>query len=116
MEGNLVLARALVVISTTELEKAILGILWAATAFKEGWINDVELYFFGPVEKLIADRESKLIDAINQYKALGKTPIACETVAKKLGITEKLQDVVDIGPVGKLIGELMDEGYIPLIY
>ncbi len=109
------MARSLVIVSTSEIDKAVLGVLWAATAFKEGWIDDVELYFFGPVEKLIAEGERRLIDAINQYKALGKTPIACERVADSLGIRDKLTRIVDVGPVGKLIGAMMDEGYIPLV-
>jgi len=110
------MVKVIVIISTSEVDKAVLGILWATAALREKWVEDLELMFFGPIEERIALGDRKILDAIEEYKSLGKTPLACRIVASSKGYLQLLSDKIKVGNVGQLIAEYMDKGYIPLVF
>lgn len=110
------MSKVLVIVSTAEIEKAALGVLWAAAAIKEGWVEDVELVFFGPIEEKIALGNETIMKAIDEYKKTGKKPMACERVARSHNYLELLSSRIDVGPVGELIGDYLSKGYIPLVF
>ena len=110
------MSKVLVIVSTAETEKAVLGILWAAAAVKEKWVDDLELVFFGPIEEKIALGNKTIMNAIEEYRKLGKKPVACERVARSHGYLESLSSRIEVGPVGKMIGEYIEKGYVPLVF
>ena len=110
------MVKVLVIVSTGEIDKAMLGILWATAALRDKWVEDVELVFFGPVEEKIALGDKKLLNAIEEYRKLGKIPVACRIVAKTKGYLELLSDKIRVGDVGKMIAEYISKGYIPLVF
>ncbi len=110
------MSKVLVVVSTSEMNKAVLGALWASAALKEGWAENVELMFFGPIEEKIALGDERLMKAIQEFRGLGKKPVACERVAKGGGYIDILSRRIDTGPVGEMIGEYIDKGYVPLVF
>ena len=110
------MVKVLVIVSTSEIDKAVLGVLWAVAALREKWVEDVEVVFFGPVEEKIAIGDKKLMNAIEELRRLGKTPIACRLVAKTKGYLEQLSDKIKVGNVGEIIAEYMNKGYIPLVF
>ena len=110
------MSKVLVIVSTSEYSKALLGVLWATATLKEKCASDVELVFFGPIEEKIAEGDEKLLEAIDDFKKLGKKPIACERVARANNYLDKLADKIDVGPVGELIGEYIGKGYVPLVF
>ncbi|MET1159794.1 MAG: hypothetical protein ABWW65_02425 [Thermoprotei archaeon] len=110
------MAKVLVIVSTSEIDKAVLGVLWATYALREKLVEDVELVFFGPIEEKIAIGDKKLMRAIEEFRKLGKTPVACRIVAKTQGYLEMLADKIKVGDVGRMIAEYINNGYIPLVF
>lgn len=109
--------KVLVIVSTGEIPKASLGIRWAAAAIRNGWVDDVEVVLFGPVEELVAKGEEQLIEPLAELVKLGKEPLACRRVADAQGITAELERRnVKTEYVGEIIAKLMAEGYVPLTF
>ena len=47
--------KVIVIISTAEREKALVGVMYATNVLKNKWLEDVKVFFFGPFEKLVAE-------------------------------------------------------------
>jgi hypothetical protein len=111
------MSKFLVVISTSERDKALLGLRWAIAALKNKWAEDVEVVFFGPIEKSIAEGDNDLLGLIKDLEGLGKEAVACIRVAEAEGIAEKISEKnVKLGRVGELIAKYVDNGFIPLVF
>ncbi|MET1128890.1 MAG: hypothetical protein ABWW70_06195 [Thermoproteota archaeon] len=111
------MAKVLVVVSTSEVEKASLGIRWAAAAVRNKWVDDVEVVFFGPVEEKIAEGDERLLGPLKELIELGKMPAACRRVAEMGGYVNKLAErQVKVEYVGELIAKYVKEGYVPLVF
>ncbi|BAA80568.2 conserved hypothetical protein [Aeropyrum pernix K1] len=110
------MVKALVIISSSDVDKALTGMLWATNALKRGWAEDVELIFFGPIEAEIARGNQRLLEAIAAYSQVKGTPLACKRVAEQGGFEEALKDKVRVEYVGAKIAELLGKGYTPLVF
>ncbi|ADC64570.1 protein of unknown function DUF1291 [Ferroglobus placidus DSM 10642] len=107
--------KLLVIISSGKeaKEKAKTGVLFAANSIKFGWAEKVEVVFFGASEEMLAEDEEfrqMVVDSFKDYK-----PLACRFIAESKGISDKL-DFVRVEYVGKIINELIDEGFVPLVF
>ncbi|MCE4623110.1 MAG: hypothetical protein F7B19_07365 [Desulfurococcales archaeon] len=110
------MARVLVIISSQSVEKALTGLMWATNAFKNRWVEDVEVIFFGPVERLIAEGNERLMHAIIEYSGIKGRPLACRRIAEKEGYEDKLEGKVNLVYVGSLIGNYLEENYVPMVF
>ena len=110
------MARVLVIISSDNLAKALTGLMWATNALKYGWVDDVEVIFFGPVERLIAEGNQELIKSILEYSRVKGRPLACKRIAEVEGYADKLEDKVEVVYVGSVIGKYINDGYTPLVF
>ncbi|WP_152878824.1 hypothetical protein [Thermococcus sp. 101 C5] len=107
--------KALVIISGAD-EKALVGFMWATNAIKHGWVEDVEVVLFGPIEKAVAEGDERFIPWIEKLNEFGKLPIACKRIAELEGFEVSLQKYVKVEYVGKIIAEYLEKGYVPMTF
>ncbi len=108
-------SKVMVIISTGEKEKALTGILYAANALKNNWLDDVQVFFFGPFEKLVTEDEEvqEKVAKLAQYNK----PTACRFLSDKSGVTEKLEGLgYDVEYVGSMVSEAIKDGYVPMVF
>ena len=108
--------KILVVISTSDKEKALAGLMYATNAKRYGWAEDVKLVFFGPFEKYIANGDRDVIKLVNMAKKLNLDSIACKKIAEDGGFYEKLKIHVETEYIGKYVSDLISKGYVPMIF
>lgn len=108
--------KALVIVSSESIGKALTGIMWATNALRHGWVDDVELVFFGPVERYIAEGEEKIVNAIYEYSQIKGKPLACRRIAELEGMVDKLEGKVNLVYVGSIIAGLLEKGYVPMVF
>lgn len=111
----------LVIISSGEEapDKALTGMMYAINARKNGWLENVNMIFFGPSEKMIsmAEGESQIALFLKQAQEAGITPVACRAISDGESITPKLQSLgFNVEYVGKMISDYIKEGYQVLTF
>ena len=111
----------LVIISSGEeaTDKALTGMMYAINAKKHKWLDDVNLMFFGPSEKMIAKAEpgSELSIFLKQAVELGLTPMACKAVSDGDGITTKLEGLgFNVEYVGLIVSSFIKKDYQVLTF
>lgn len=108
--------KVVVIVSSSDVNKAMTGLMWAINARKYKWVDDVRLIFFGPIEERIAKGDESILSALMEFQSLGGSPLACKRVAEVGGYLESLENRVRVEYVGKLISDLLQEGYTPLVF
>ena len=108
--------RILVIISTSDVDQALAGLMYATNALKYGWVEDVELIFFGPVERHIASGNKRIINAIMEFSKHKKKPLACKRIAELGGYIDKLEEKIETVYVGSKVSELIKKGYMPMVF
>ncbi|MCF6334747.1 MAG: hypothetical protein L3J12_03290 [Spirochaetales bacterium] len=108
--------RVVVVISTSDAEKAKAGLMYAVNSVTQGWMKKVELIFFGPAQSLLlSDIEIK--DYVIQFKEAKGKVTACKFIAEQDENVKEIASLgVDVEYVGSMISDLIKEGYTPLIW
>jgi hypothetical protein len=108
--------KLIVIIATGDVTKARTGLMYAVNTYKNEWMSDVEIFIFGPAQKLlISDQE--VLSYIYEFNALDKNIIACKAVADQDEITQQIADKnVKIDYVGKPISDYIKQGYIPMVW
>ena len=108
-------AKVVVILSTGEKEKAFTGIMYATNAQKNKWLDEVKVIFFGPFEDLVcadeevADFTAQLLDF--------EIPVACKRLSDNSGVSGRLRELgYHVDYVGKIISDLIAEGYVPMIF
>ena len=107
--------KALVIISTGEVEKALTGLMWATNALRFGWMEDVKVIFFGPSQKLLLadERVARFAAQIGE----AEKPVACKYISDRDGNSSQIEDKgVRVEYVGPIISNLIKEGYVPMVY
>ena len=108
--------KLLVIISTSDPEKAETGMMYAVNALRNGWMEEVKLFFFGPAEKLLI-QNTELQEYLEEYQAMNGTAIACEVIANREQIGPEISSLgVKVDPVGVTISRLLQEGYVPMVW
>lgn len=111
MDGKLV-----VIISTSDAEKARTGAMYAINALKHGWMAEVKIFFFGPAQNLLLE-DPELQNYMKEYEAMEESAVACKYIADR---DKKSNQICALGVkveyVGKLISDLIHEGYVPMVW
>lgn len=108
--------KVLVVISSGEeaMEKALTGMMYAINAKKNNWMDEVNLMFFGPSEKMIAHAEqgSQVSEFLKQAVDLGLTPVACRAISDRENITTELSGLgINVEYVGTTLSSFIKKDY-----
>jgi len=108
-------SKLLVILSTSEREKALTGLMYVKNALEENWIEDMQVIFFGPIENLIVEDEE--IKEYAETIADQTECIACKYLADRDEVSDDIGELgMDLDYVGSIISEYIKEGYIPMVW
>ena len=108
--------KVVVIISTGEAEKARTGVLYAVNALRQNWMESVALIFFGPAEALLLEN-SQLQAQVELFQEQRGEAVACQYIADNENLSSRLTALgVEVRYVGKLISDLIKEGYTPMVW
>ncbi|MGC8566393.1 MAG: hypothetical protein ACP5I6_02160 [Caldisphaera sp.] len=114
--------KALVIISSSDIDKALTGLLWATNALKYKWASDVKVIFFGPIEKELSLGNKRLLDALKNYNIVSnQKTVACKFIAEQNNFLNNLNLIssqmgIDVIYAGNKVAFLLSQGYIPLVF
>ncbi len=105
----------LVIIASGEREKVLTAIMYARNTANYGWLGDVKVMFFGPSENLLVEDEEVGLEAQNLSNLM--EPIACKFLSDRDEISPKIEELgVKVDYVGSKIADLINEGYVPMVW
>ncbi len=108
-------SKLLVIIATGEKGKALTGLMFAYNAIKNKWFTDIQVQFFGPFENLVIFDE-QVTSEVRKITEIGQV-LACKYISDRENISEKLESLgVSVEYVGPVITELINDGYIPMVW
>ena len=108
--------RIITIIATAESAKARTGVMYAANALKHGWLQDVELFFFGPAEDLLLE-DPDLQEMVREFQRQDRRPVACKFLSDRSGASEGLAELgLEVSYVGSQISDLIKQGYVPMVW
>lgn len=108
-------SKLLVVIATSDKEKALTGMMYAHKTLEEGWMDQVKVIFLGPAQRLLVEDEQigKLAGEIGAREQ----PIACKFISDRDGTTEKTEALgVKVDYVGTIISDFIKDGFVPMVF
>ena len=108
--------RLVVIIGTREPAKAEAGLMYATNALKHGWMEDVQLFFFGPAEDLLLE-DPDLQEMLREFHRQDRQAVACRFLSDRQGTSEGLAVLgLDVSYVGSQISDLIKDGYLPMVW
>ncbi len=108
-------SKLLVIVATSDKEKAQTALMYANNAIKRGWLDDVKVVYFGPSEKLVV--EDPIISDQARVIAEAGGSIACKYISDRDGVSEKFEELgVQVEYVGSIISDLIKDGYTPMVW
>lgn len=109
-------SKILVIISSSEKNKARTGAMYAVNALRNKWMDEVKLFFFGPAEKLLLSDE-ELRQTVEEFNAMKEQPVACKFIAEKENTDKQLSELgVSVEYVSKPISDFIKQGFVPLVW
>jgi hypothetical protein len=111
MDGKLV-----VIISTSDAEKARTGAMYAVNALKYGWMAEVKIFFFGPAQALLLE-DAELQNYVKEYQAMEESAVACKYISDRDNQSKQTCALgLKVEYVGKMISDLINEGFVPMVW
>ena len=108
--------KIVIIISTSDREKARTAAMYAKNALLQGWMEEVKIFFFGPAQKLLLE-DVELQKFVAEVSALEEIPIACEFISERDGNSMHLEEIgVEVEPVGHRISEYINDGFVPMVW
>lgn len=108
-------SKLLVIVATSDKEKAQTALMYAKNAMKRGWLDNVKVVYFGPSEKMIVE-DPILSDQAQDIAEAGGS-IACKYISDRDGVSEKIEKLgVQVEYVGNIVSDLIKDGYIPMVW
>ena len=109
-------SRIVVIISSSDAEKARTGLMYAINSLKHGWLEDVKIIFFGPAQDLLLE-DAEIQNYIKEYQAMEETAVACKYISDRDKKSEQLSEIgLQVEYVGKMISDYILDGYIPMVW
>ncbi len=107
----------LVVVATRDRDKILAAVMYATNAFKRGWVDNLDLVFFGPSEGVLASDVELLSRVVDMAGEAGLKVAACKAIADKGGFTSSLVEKgVDVFYVGEYVSKKIREGYRVMVW
>lgn len=108
--------KLLVVIGSSDVNKANTGMMYALNALKNKWMEDVKVVFFGPSEELLLENPD-LQNLLKEYQDIGGISSACKFISDRDELSSSINSLgVKVEFVGQLISNLVKEGYVPMVW
>jgi hypothetical protein len=107
--------KLLVIIASGDREKTLTALMYAKNTIKYGWIEDVQVSFFGPSENLLVN-DTDVTNSAAELAGLGR-PIACKFLSDRDRISERIEGMgIAVDYVGAIIADLIKDGYTPMVW
>ena len=111
MDGKLV-----VIISTADVQKARTGAMYGVNALKYGWVEEVKIFFFGPAQDLLLE-DTELQNYVKEYHAMEESAVACRFISDRDETSDQICELgIRVEYVGKMISDLINDGYVPMVW
>lgn len=108
-------SKLLIIIATGEKEKALTGLMYARNAIGREWLGDIKVVFFGPIERLMVNDED-VASMVKEVAAIGGG-VACKFISDRDAVSEGIEKLgVDVEYVGPLISDMINDGYVPMVW
>ncbi|MDA3938723.1 MAG: hypothetical protein PF693_05375 [Spirochaetia bacterium] len=108
--------KVVVIISTSEAEKARTGMMYAVNAVLNNWMADVKLIFFGPAQELLLE-DIVMKDFLIQFQQAEGKAVSCKFIVDRDEIDKETSALgVKSEYVGSMISDLIKDGYIPMVW
>ena len=108
--------KIVVIISTSDPEKALTGMMYAINTVKNRWMEEVKLFFFGPAGELLL-KDLALQQSLKDYHAINEAAVACKFLADRNKTGEQIAALgMKVEYVGKMISNLIKDGYTPMVW
>jgi hypothetical protein len=108
--------KILVIISSSDPGKARTGMMYAVNALKNLWMEEVRVFFFGPAQDLLLE-DTELQQLLQDYQTHEQTPVACKFLADRDGTAQPTAELgVRVEYIGKMISDLIKDGYVPMVW
>lgn len=108
--------KIIAIISTSETAKALTGMMYTVNALKNGWLEDAKMIIFGPAEQLIL-KDENIQNMLKEYQQSERNVVACKAIADREGLSEDIAGMgIQVDYVGKMISDLIKEGYTPMVW
>lgn len=115
LEGIEVSSKLLMIVATSDREKAQTALMYANNARKRGWFEDIKVVYFGPSERLVVE-DSIISDQAQEIAEAGGS-IACKYISDRDGVSEKFEKLgVQVEYVGSIISDLIKDGYTTMVW
>ena len=108
-------SKLLVIIATSDKDKASAGLMYTRNVLKHKWLEDVKVVFFGPSEQLVASDH----EVNNKAREIATMTdcFACKAVSDSRRVSENLAETgIKIEYVGPTISHLIKKGYVPMVW
>jgi len=108
--------KVIIVLSSSDREKIITGLMYATNALKHGWMNEVKVVIFGPSQRL-SPKNEEIQSYLKELISLNTTPLACKYIADQEGFSDKMAKLgLDVVYVGSVISDHIKQGFVPLVF
>jgi hypothetical protein len=108
--------KVIIILSSSDREKIITGLMYATNALKHAWMNEVKVVIFGPSQRLSLN-DTEIQGYLKELTGLGPIPIACKYIADQEDISKDLSALgLDVVYVGTVISDHIKQGFIPLVF
>jgi hypothetical protein len=108
-------SRLLVIIATSDREKALTAMMYTANAIRYKWIDDMRLIFFGPSQNLLVE-DAEVAARAEEVSELCET-VACKFLSDRDETSEQTAELgIKVDYVGALISGLIKEGFTPMVW
>jgi hypothetical protein len=115
-KGKIMTDKIVVIISTSDPDKALTGMMYTINTVKNRWMEEVKLFFFGPAEELLLNNLT-LQQALKDYQALNEEAVACKFLADRNNTGGQIAALgVKVEYVGTMISNLIRDGYAPMVW
>lgn len=109
-------SKLLLIISTSDLEKAKTATMYVKNALLNNWMEEVKVFFFGPAQKLLL-QDLTLQNFVSDVAKLGEVPNICKFISDSDGSTSELTKIgVNAIPVGSVISQYINDGFVPMVW
>jgi len=108
--------KVLIILSSSDREKLITGLMYATNSLKHGWMAKVKVVIFGPSQRLSLE-DIEIQEYLKELIALESKPFACKYIADQEGFSEELGKLgLDVVYVGTVISDHIKQGFVPLVF
>ncbi len=89
--------------------------MYAKNAIDNDWLEDIQVIFFGPSESLLTDDEDIRDCAVEIAEK--SDCLACKYISDKEKISDEIEELgVGVDYVGSIISDLIEKGYVPMVW